>query len=296
MAPSYHGGMQQPQLPEPDYAEPQRQVQRWLGRCMLSLQQSERLLKALLEEQEVLLVYDPQASPAYEVKRRFSAEQLKLKTLGGLVTDFCGGIVIAADDTRKRLEASEGKMSFGWNYTVKVDSDQWTAIERGMREMVALRNECVHHLVERFDLWSLDGCKEAQAFLEHAYERGEIFREQIRSYAHTMMEARNAIKDLPLQALLGGEPLPLQNTSILAALVSVFEEFARDAAGTVAWSAVLESMQQQYPGELPAAYGYQSWPHLIDASGVLKMVRKSAEGVKVAPRLRRLPTCVESTE
>lgn len=288
--------MPQHQLPEPDYAEPQRQVQRWLGRCMLSLQQSERLLKALLAEQEVLLVCDPQASSAYEVKRRFSAEKLKLKTLGGLVTDFCGGIVSAADDTRKRLDAPEGKMSIAWHYTLKVDSDQWTAIEGGMREMVALRNDCVHHLVERFDLCSMDGCKAAQDFLEHAYEKAEFFREQIRSYAHTIMEARDALKELPLQELLLGKPLPLQNTSILAALESVFEGFTQDAAGTVAWNAVLESMQQQYPEELPEAYGYQSWPHLIDASGVLKMVRKSAEGVKVAPRLRRLPTCVESIE
>ena len=34
----------EPTHPEPEYAEPQRQVQRWLGRCMLLIQQYERMV------------------------------------------------------------------------------------------------------------------------------------------------------------------------------------------------------------------------------------------------------------
>ena len=66
---------------EPAYAEPQRQVQRWLGRCMLSLQQSERLLKALLHHSDVTAIHSGRggkSTTAFEVNRAFEKKAASL--------------------------------------------------------------------------------------------------------------------------------------------------------------------------------------------------------------------------
>ena len=44
--------------------------------------------------------------------------------------------------------------------------EDYSATERRLRELVVLRNELVHHFIERFDLWTLDGGQTASEFLD----------------------------------------------------------------------------------------------------------------------------------
>lgn len=282
--------------PEPAYAEPQRQVQRWLGRCMLSLQQSERLLKALLHDADVTAIHSgrvDEGSAAFEVSRAFEKERLAFMTLGGLVSAFVGDVVTNAEtpsDTKKQRDLPDDRMSMRFSFRQSISSETFEVLQASMREMVGLRNEWVHHLVDRFDLTSLEGCAQALENLQAGYEKAERFRLQLQAIAKAMVEAAEhmaAFYTSPQgRALLLGGKVPVESTPLLNALRGAVQGSASVGDGTVLLSEVLEKLHSLHPHEGPQDYGYSSWPQVIHESGDFGMVRRDAEGGKIPPRVR----------
>src|SRR3546814_1377150 len=72
-----------------DIATPQREVQRLLGRCLIRIQQYERLLKAIVALQEISGT--TQTLPHALDARRAEASD---KTLGTLIGRLLGGYII----------------------------------------------------------------------------------------------------------------------------------------------------------------------------------------------------------
>lgn len=281
---------------EPAYAEPQRQVQRWLGRCMLSLQQSERLLKALMHEVEVTAIHSGRAgegAAAFEVNRAFEKERLATMTLGGLVSAFFGDVVTnteAPSDTKKERGVPDDRMSMRFSFRQTISSGAFEALQASMREMVGLRNEWVHHLVDRFDLTSLEGCALALADLQAGYDKAERFRLELQGIGKGIVEAREHLAAYFAspqgQAVLLGGKITVESTPLLGALRDAAEGAAPASDGTVLLSAVLEQLSSLYPHEKPENYGYASWLQVIHESSVFGMVRHDAEGRKIPPRVQ----------
>lgn len=281
---------------EPDYAEPQRQVQRWLGRCMLSLQQSERLLKALLHDAKVTAVHsgrEGEGAAAFEVSRAFKKERLASMTLGGLVTAFFEGIATDGEPSAgndKERDLPDDRLSFRTSFQWSLSRQALEDLQSSMREMVLLRNEWVHHLVERFDLASLDGCAQAQGNLQRGYEQAERFRRELQGFANDMVAARENMAAFLVgpqgQGLLFRGKVPVESTPLLHALHDAVRGADPANDGNVLLSVVLEKLQALYPDEKPQNYGYASWPQVIHESRCFGMVRCDAEGRKVAPRVR----------
>lgn len=283
---------------EPAYAEPQRQVQRWLGRCMLSLQQSERLLKALLHDAHVTAIHSGRGgdgASAFEVSRAFERNQLASMTLGGLVSAFFGGVVTDGEmpaGKRKEQDLPDDRISIRTSRRFLLPPEKLEALQSSMREMVLLRNDWVHHLVDRFDLTSLEGCAQALATLQAGYDKAENFRLELQRVAKAMVEASEtmaAFHSSPQgRALLLGGKVPLESTLLLNALREAVQSSvaAGSADGTVLLSEVLERLHSLYPDEKPKNYGYASWPQVIHESGEYGVVRHDPEGHKISPRVR----------
>lgn len=281
---------------EPEYAEPQRQVQRWLGRCMLSLQQSERLLKALLHDAHVTAIHSGrggEGAAAFEVSRAFEKKQLASMTLGGLVTAFFDGVATDGETLagkRKEQDIPDDRLSIRTSRKLSMSPENLEALQSSMREMVLLRNEWVHHLVDRFDLTSLDGCAQALGTLQIGYEKAERFRLELQGVAKAWVEASESMAAFyggpqGRAALFGGK-IPVELTPLLGALRDAVEGAAPALDGTVLLSAVLENLISLHPHEKPENYGYASWPQVIHESSVFGMVRRDAEGRKMPPRVR----------
>jgi hypothetical protein len=283
---------------EPAYAEPQRQVQRWLGRCMLSLQQSERLLKALLHDSEFTAVHSGRAgegAAAFEVSRSFEKQRLAVMTLGGLVSAFLGEVVSydkAPSDAKKERDFPEDRMSMRFSFRQSISSETFESLQASMREMVTLRNEWVHHLVDRFDLTSIEGCAQALGNLQAGYDKAERFRLELQGVAKGMVEASKAMavfyaSPQGAAVLLGGK-VPLESTSLLNALREAFQGSVSVGGvdGTALLSEVLEKLNSLHPNEKPENYGYASWPQVIHESGEFGMVRRDSEGRKISPLVR----------
>ncbi len=69
------------------------------------------------------------------------------------------------------------------------DAD-FARLENELRELVALRNDLVHHFIDRHDLWSVDGCLRASDALVAAYSRIDQYFEQLRGWAEHMEQTR----------------------------------------------------------------------------------------------------------
>lgn len=283
---------------EPDYAGPQRKVQRWLGRCMLSLQQSERLLKALLHDADVTVVHsgtEGEGAAAFQVSRAFENQRLASMTLGGLVTAFLGDVVADGStslDRRKERVLPDDLLSMQHRFRWPVSPGVFEALQSSMREMVDLRNQWVHHLIERFDLTSLEGCAQALENLQRGYEKAERFRLQLQDIGEGMVQARGhlaAFLGSPQgQGMLIHGRVPVESTPLLHALRDAVHGSAPADDGTVLLREVLEKLRALYPDERPENYGYASWPQVIHESRCYGVVRRDAEGHKAVPRVRLL--------
>lgn len=283
---------------EPAYAEPQRQVQRWLGRCMLSLQQSERLLKALLHDAHLTAIHsgrEGEGAAAFEVSRAFEKKQLASMTLGGLVSAFFDGIATNSEmpaGKRKEQDLPDDRISIRTSHQWSMSPESLEALQSSMREMVLLRNEWVHHLVDRFDLTSLDGCAQALESLQAGYEKAERFRLELQGVAKVWIQASESMAAFCASpqgsALLFGGKVPLEATPLLNALRDAVQGSAACGGvdGAVLFRDVVEKLHSLHPNEKPENYGYASWQQVIHESRAFGMVRHDPEGRKIAPLVR----------
>ena len=149
----------------PRLAELQRAAQHELGGCMLRLQQYERLLKAMVANTD--LAGEPAQLQAVRDARVASVHKT---TLGGLVGLFTGGTLRVEDESAPVHETDDkspgDRVWFSFQQRMAMSAEQHEAIIAELKELVDLRNELVHHLLDRFDLGRLDGCEAAMAYLD----------------------------------------------------------------------------------------------------------------------------------
>ena len=135
----------------------QREVQRLLGRCLLRLQQYERLIKAIVAHHEI-------AGPAHALEsiRAARIADTASKTLGTLVGQLIGSYVVTDEgDTPAEVsaDAPEDVISFGMRMHLSLSAEDYVRTENDLKELVSLRNNLVHHFIDQHDLWRLDGCR-----------------------------------------------------------------------------------------------------------------------------------------
>ena len=268
---------------------------------MLSLQQSERLLTSLLHDAHVTAIHTGRGgdgAAAFEVSRAFEKKTLASMTLGSLVNAFFGEIVTDGEmPTGKRKEQNlpDDRISIRISRHFSMPREELEALQSSMREMVLLRNEWVHHLVDLFDLTSLDGCAKALENLQAGYEKAERFRLELQGVAKGWMQASESTAAFYASpqggALLLGGKVPLEATPLLEALRDAVKGSTADGGieGAALFSDVVERLQSLYPNEKPETYGYASWQQVIHESGVFGMVRHDPEGRKIAPLVRLKP-------
>lgn len=171
-----------------DLQNRQREVHRLLGRCMLRLQQYERLLKAIVAHHDLT-----GPACALESIRAARIADAAGKTLGALVGQFLESHVVTdgPDTSADALDkAPEDVISFSMRMHLSLSAQDHARTRDGLRELVLLRNDLVHHFIDQHDLWTLDGCRDAHDALVAACTRIDQYFEQLRSWAEDMDQAR----------------------------------------------------------------------------------------------------------
>jgi hypothetical protein len=274
-------------LPNDAVKTPQREVQRLLGRCLLRLQQYERLIKAIVAHSE--LSGPAHALEAIQAKR---IDDLALKTLGALVGDLLKSYIVVAEADPFENATINSPENVDWVSTrikLGVSGVDFAGIENGLKELVVLRNNLVHHFINQHDLWSLDGCRGAQDALIAAYNSIDQHLEKLQEWAEVLQKARrqaaelfqsDGVHEFIVNGIAPDGTVYWPSAGIVYAL--------REAAGELAvdgWTSVEEASRriaEREPEQLPAKYGCSSWQQVVHESRIFELRYFEVDGRRSA--------------
>jgi len=264
----------------------QYQVQRKLGRCMLRLQQYERLLKAVVAG---MAVEGPiEQLPATRARQEAGASD---KSLGTLVRMFTSSHLTSAPSEGVNAEAEDSSSDcqsadVAWasmRFTISMSPERYADTKAGLAELVALRNGLVHHLIERFDISDERGCRAAIAHLETCYE--QIDEHCLRLKAWTMsLTASQELAPSYLQSKVFEEAFVHginPDGSVCwprSTIVECLREAEADcqADGWILLDAAICFISKEHRDQTPSRYGCRTWWRVLKKSGQFEL--RSAAG------------------
>ncbi|WP_242482638.1 OST-HTH/LOTUS domain-containing protein [Thiocystis violacea] len=270
-----------------DLQAQQREVQRLLGRCLLRLQQYERLMKGIVVHHDI-------SGPADELEsiRAARVNDASTKTLGTLVGRLFGSCVVtegadtAADDT---ASAPVDVIHFAMRMQLSLSAEDYVRTQNDLRELVQLRNNLVHHFIDQHDLWSIDGCRAAHDALVAACERIGKHFEQPRGWVRHMDQARqlsaeflqsDAGYDVVFNGIFPDGTVNWPAAGIVRAL--------REAANALAvdgWTPVAAAgrwITERSPEQQPKKYGCASWRQVLHESRLFELRYRDVDGQRAA--------------
>lgn len=167
------------------------EVQLKLGRCMIRLQQYERGLKGMVATSAL-------EGPGEQLQavRARQVDGVRSKTLGQLVGMFAGNYLTSASsnvETGQGEEAVGGGQAAdvawaGMRFNILMSPECYAEIKAGLAELVALRNDLVHHFIERFDLSDEIACRAASLHLDRCNEEIDRHCKHMKGWAESVLE------------------------------------------------------------------------------------------------------------
>lgn len=249
--------------------ELQRDVQRKLGRCLLRLQQYEILLKALVAHGEI-------AGPPAELQaiRDAQVASVQKKTLGILVGELTERHLTSShEDDGANEPPRNGGAWFRFRFQVGLDASQHQTTTAALKELVDLRNELVHHFLQRFNIWEPKGCIDADAYLDASFETIDGHYLTLRGWAQTMDEARasmasfmksSTFEDLLVNGIAPDGSVDWPDSGVVRCLREAEARFVSD--GWTQLNTATAWIRAQYPDQTPQRYSCGSWRQVIHES------------------------------
>lgn len=259
--------------PAPSLAD----VQRKLGGCLLRLQQYEILLKDVVARSDVAA--HPAQLQAAQDAQVASAHK---KTLGGLVGMLSEQYLTIGDGDGSR-DAPQGDDTawFSLRCQIGLDASQYQATTAALKELVALRNELVHHFLLRFNLLQPQGCMAAADYLDASYQTIDGHYQTLLGWAQGMVEARKLMasfvsSDVFEDWLINGiAPDGTVHWPASGAVRCLREGEARLAIdGWTRLNSAITWLRTQYPEQQPSRYGCSSWRQIIHASQKFEICKR----------------------
>ncbi|MGB5909187.1 MAG: OST-HTH/LOTUS domain-containing protein [Stenotrophomonas maltophilia] len=249
--------------------ELQRDVQRKLGRCLLRLQQYEILVKTLVAHGDI--AGPPAGLQAVREAQVACAQKKTLGSLVGMLTER--HLTSAEEDDGTDEPQGDGSMWFRFRFQVGLDASQHQATTAALKELVDLRNELVHHFLQRFNILEPQGCMAADAYLDASYETIDGHYLTLRGWAQGMDEARalmvSFISTATFENLLVNGIAPDCSVDWLASgavrcLREAESQFMAD--GWTQLNTATTWIRAQHPDQHPQRYGCGSWRQVIHES------------------------------
>lgn len=270
------------------HPELQHEVQRLIGRCILRLQQYERLMKAILAHHEI-------AGPVetLEAQRAARVERLSDKSLGTLVKSLFETYAVADDYERDLLPEDKtptDRISMAFSHRITMEQQRLAETRAAVEDLVAMRNELVHHFIERFDLESNDGCAAAMRHLGGCYERIDRHLAELADWARGMEQARalmasfaqtEAFHDMVVNGIAPDGSFDWPGTGIVSVLRQAAAE--QSEAGWTRLERARAWIEADHPEQVPMKYGCRTWPQVLTESRLFDLEYRAGEdGRKVA--------------
>lgn len=265
-------GMASLTLANPDaLLDLQRTVQRKLGRCLLRLQQYEILLKSLVAHHDI--AGPPAQLQAIRDAQVASVQKQTLGTLVGMLTDSYL-TPSQGDDAASEDESGDGsRLWVRFRSQIELDPERYESMKTALRELVDLRNELVHHFLERFNIWEVDGCTAADAHLDASFETIDGHFLTLHGWARSMQEiwaqtasftATTAFTDFLVNGIWPDGSVDWPTSKAVSCLREGESRFATN--GWTKLNAATAWIREQHPDQQPLRYGCGSWRQVIHES------------------------------
>lgn len=261
----------------------QREVQRKLGRCMIRIQQFELLMKAMLCSMAA-----EGTVKQFELAKEKTASHVNGKSLGNLLNDyFFTDYLVNADTVREKLDHAEdvelsapeaaavaaGLPYFKYRFQMRMEPDDLERVKAALIKFRNLRNDIVHHLLDKFNLGEASSCQAALAYLDESYEAIDEQFIRLKGWASSMNKTReasiafmqsNAYLDFLVNGINPDGPLDWPASGVVKALRA-----AEAACATNGWT-LLDSaivwLRTDHADQTPAKYQCRTWKHVLKRS------------------------------
>ncbi len=264
-----------------------REVQRKFGRNLLRLQQYERLIKALVAEHDIAGTpndfFDNKAA---------RHESVAPKTLGQVVGALTGNFVAPASIS-PHSDANDDPptdLTMPWfriTSRITFSEEKYPQVIKRLADVVELRNELVHHFLEKHDLWSEPGCLAADVFLDECFKLIDSSFVEMTEWAKNLVEGRitaaNLINTPEFSDYFvhGIQPENLGVHWTKSTIVNLLQDaesvLARD--GWTSLSSAIAYIKRARARHTPSRYGCSSWRHVLHESDLFDIRKERNEGL-----------------
>ena len=265
---------------------PQREVQRLLGRCLLRIQQYERLIKAIVAHHEIC---GPVSS--LDAIRSARIADASTKSLGLLVGKLVGSYLVhgSSCDTDLADPDSGEAATVRMQLRLEMGAEDFERTQSDLKDLVTLRNDLVHHFIDHQDVWTVPGCARARQALLTAYDRIDLHFEQLRSWAENMEQARQlaaefaeseVFRDLVINGIAPDGSVDWPSAGIVRLLREAMSELSVDGWTSIANAEIF--IQERDPEQSPVKYGCRSLRQVVHESRLFKLQYRHIKGLPEA--------------
>lgn len=276
----------------------QREVQRKLGRCMLRLQQYERLLKAMVATMS--LEGHPEDLPAVRSQQEAAVSK---KSLGALVGLFTGGCLtenqLTTENSPDDVAPADKAADEPWfrirlNIAMSPERREQTTV--ALAELVAMRNDLVHHLIEQFDISDESGCLGATHYLQDCYQRIDGHLGQLKEWSDGQANVRQLassfiqsteFENVFIHGINPDGTVCWERSTIVDCLRD-----AESACGVKGWTsldAAINFILRENRDQTPTLYGCRTWRQVLKESGLFEFRSESGSDANKGQAWYRSP-------
>ena len=262
------------------------EMQRRVGRHLFRLQQYERVFKALWVDQE-----GAGTPSAWMQTRNARLIEIRTKTRGQTRDKLMGSFFRAegheADDSESTPAATapSGSIHLAFRQHVAMPHEAYAQFLEDTKSLVSLRNELVHHLLEKHDLSIPDGREACIAYLQECLEVVGLRRAELLSICEANIKAREELaawtktkefENLLVHGILPDGSFSWEGTGIVGWLRVAANALSRPDGWTPLDRAI-EHITAGNRDQEPKVYGCVSWQQVLTESRLFEFRYERSE-------------------
>lgn len=223
-------------------------------------------------------------------------------SLGRLVQKFTGELLTSRPSEGEnapgapsagRPSAEVAWASIRFNLSMSPEDNAHT--KAGLAELLALRNDLVHHLMERFDIFDENGCRAASSHLDICREKIDGHLERLQGWATSVAQSQalalsfmqsKAFEDVFLHGINPDGTVCWARATIVECLREA--ETACQVDGWTALDAALRFISKENQDQIPSKYGCKTWRQILTQSGQFELRRGTGSDRAPGQRYRSL--------
>ena len=262
---------------------------------MIRIQQFELLMKAMLSS-----MAGEGTVKEFELAKEKTASNVNGKSLGNLLNDyFFADYLVNADTVRDKLDPAEeaelaspeaaavaaGLSYFKYRFQMQMEPRELKREKAALNKFRDLRNEIVHHLLDKFNLEEASSCQAALAYLDESYEAIDEHFIRLKGWASSMNTAReasiafmqsNAYLDFLVNGVNPDGTVDWPASGVVNALRTT--EAACATNGWTLLDSAIAWLRTDHADQTPAKYQCKTWKQVLKRSNQFE-IRAAVDSV-----------------